>query len=273
MFATIKKGVLIFFTALVIVLIGMMHSALKEGRNLKELFADVVEMGRVGEGGLPFRSSGGRMNELDFGTITIFDLPLQARSFETRQSIPDLLDAYESDLKKQDVPTFKHESPGFGLCGGIVKEDVHAMIAFQNLGTDMSTAFVSELPYQEIIRFIEENDVEQGDLPGEDIVDVPRFPGSQRVFYMKKDFGRNIESILSYDNPASFRSTLDYHLARMQGQEWERNPVMDEMAHEKEGGPSQMLLFSKDKSQCMMMISREGNERKTNVTFLHKQVK
>lgn len=265
----LKKIVTCLFFGLLIFIIGLFHTVIRKGKDPRQLIADVVELGRRASYD-KLNLHGDLLDESNFGLIEIFDLELKARSIETKIPIKSLIKQYVDELKLNDVPSYSQSFPTFGFGGSVVKDVVHCMVAMRSPVSGVTSAFISEVPVDQVKSLLLNYDPLNDDLPGKDLADVPRFPGSRRMFYLRKDFGKSEETLLVYENRAPLSSNINYYKSRMAGGGWTSNEIMEEASAKQGPLPEQTLLFNKDNKQCIMTISKDELQ-KSIVSLLHRK--
>lgn len=85
------------------------------------------------------------------------------------------------------------------------------------------------------------------DLPGEDMEDIIRYPGSRRTFYMRQPSG----TLIIYHNPCGPIQAIAFHRVSMLSKGWKISQYMGSNSK-----PSASICFYKKARRCIINVSR-----------------
>ncbi|UCD84715.1 MAG: hypothetical protein JSU92_00570 [Deltaproteobacteria bacterium] len=102
-----------------------------------------------------------------------------------------------------------------------------------------------------------------GDAPGRDPDDVPRYPGSRRVMTIETERNKGQGVTLIYENPGSLVGNKLYYRTAFRRKGWEVDPSFEEGLNKRDLG---LLFFKKPKKECF--ISLEENRGRGGVNAI-----
>jgi hypothetical protein len=96
------------------------------------------------------------------------------------------------------------------------------------------------------------------DLPGEDLEDIIRHPGSRRTFYMKQPTG----TLIIYYNPCGPTQAIAFHRASMLSKGWKISQYMGSNSKS-----SASICFYKKARRCIINVNRYRSGSHTLVIY------
>ena len=113
-----------------------------------------------------------------------------------------------------------------------------------------------------------------GDIPGKDIEDVPRLPGSKRLQTVEQENSATIDSLVMYEGGGTVTTAMAFYRSRMPGLGWKTSPVFERARGEKkiknslfytQRGKECTIIFNEDEDSgniILTVILREGKNTK-----------
>ncbi len=208
---------------------------------------------------------------LEAYSYSMNDTRVYVRTSETRQGVGAIADYFENEFAalgdvlngkelEEDGEEFE-ETPEGRLVS--VFDDAGtfymAMISF-DFETGLSTITTSKT--ENIDASL--TPLANGDMPGFDIEDIPRLPGSKRDFSMRED---NVSTML-YTNMGSKSSTLNSMAYQMGGEGWKIDKEIKETMRVAGAKTNDLVFMEKDGETCIVMVGTNGETGKTETTVL-----
>jgi hypothetical protein len=258
----IKKTLLISVFSIMILSVGYFHGAIQRESSIKAAMADVFEIFRGKQQLVP---EGVTNHPENIGVVDVFNLNLRLISYETPLPVREVVSKYVDKLPQPATQKHARINGTFGFGGSIDDDRVDYILAMRMPGQELTSVFCGSLPTSQF-EILMKLDPSVGDLPGDDLRDIARFPASRRTFSMKKDFGGVAEQIVAYENNYSAIANANFYRSQMEGKGWKvqnikaRNLTADDRE-------TLSIMFVKDQKSCLMDISTEPKNSKTT-TFM-----
>jgi hypothetical protein len=105
---------------------------------------------------------------------------------------------------------------------------------------------------------------ETGDVPGEDIPDIPRYPGARRLLSSIQPGPSTFGRISIYEGPGNVASNRLFYKTKLRERGWQMLPDS-----EAKSMPSNMelLYFHKDNKECFLQFEQDYRTRKITTTI------
>jgi hypothetical protein len=99
-----------------------------------------------------------------------------------------------------------------------------------------------------------------GDMPGKDIDDVPRYPGSRRQLSIEQENSRTIDSLVVYEGEGSLATNILFYHSRMEDAGWKAAPSFEDLM--KKESRENLLFYTRKGRECTIQINEdEGTGR------------
>lgn len=95
-----------------------------------------------------------------------------------------------------------------------------------------------------------------GDVGGEDIPDIPRYPGSRRVFSTQQENLQTLDCLVVYEGGGGVVGHILFYHARMNSSGWKTDPAFEKVVNKKQG--KNFMFYTRKGRECTIHI-REGD--------------
>lgn len=100
----------------------------------------------------------------------------------------------------------------------------------------------------------------RGDVAGNDIEAVPRYPNSQRVLSMEQENTGTSDRIVAYEGGGSAIGHILFYRSRMKNAGWRADAFFE--AQMKKQSQQNILFYRRDDRECMIQIHQDDESRK-----------
>jgi len=108
-----------------------------------------------------------------------------------------------------------------------------------------------------------------GDMAGKDIPDVPRYPGSRRIFSIEQENTLSMDSLVSYEGGGGVVGTILFYHSRMKG--WKTDPTFEKVMEEQ--SMKNMMFYTRKGRECTIQILEDEYTGKTITTITNREMK
>jgi hypothetical protein len=192
-------------------------------------------------------------------------------------SISGLLNFYSRLYQGIEARTFQagRDNLGvFGVVNGDLKEgetniasiakSLNTLLAFKDDRSD-------EISYFDLFTdgsFNPENFLydQNGDTPGRDLDDVPRYPNSRRIMTIETEDNGSLGAVLIYENPGSLIGNKLYYRTAFRRKGWEVEPSFEEGLRKRD---PDLLFFKQTKKECVLSLEEDKSRRGVNAIVVY----
>ena len=96
---------------------------------------------------------------------------------------------------------------------------------------------------------------ESGDVPGKDIEDVPRYPGSRRQLSIEQENSRTTDSLVVYEGEGSLASHILFYHSRMKAAGWSADPGFEALTRKED--MEDLLFYVRQGRECTIQINED----------------
>ena len=111
----------------------------------------------------------------------------------------------------------------------------------------------------------------KGDMGGKDIPDVPRYPGSLRIFSTEQENILTTDTLVAYEGGGGIVGNILFYHSRMEDAGWETDPtfekVMDEQSREN------FMFYTRQGRECTIHIQEDEYTGKIVTTITNREMK
>ena len=108
-----------------------------------------------------------------------------------------------------------------------------------------------------------------GDMAGKDIPDVPRYPGSRRIFSIEQENTLSMDSLVSYEGGGGVVGTILFYHSRMK--EWNTDPIFEKVMEEQ--SMKNIMFYTRKGRECTIQILEDEYTGKIITTITNREMK
>ena len=108
-----------------------------------------------------------------------------------------------------------------------------------------------------------------GDTAGKDIPDVPRYPGSRRIFSIEQENTLSMDSLVSYEGGGGVVGTILFYHSRMK--EWNTDPIFEKVMEEQ--SMKNTMFYTRKGRECTIQILEDEYTGKIITTITNREMK
>lgn len=108
-----------------------------------------------------------------------------------------------------------------------------------------------------------------GDMPGKDIDNVPRSPGSRRQLSVEQENRLTKDSVVVYEGEGSVNGTILFYHSRMKNAGWQADKTFDETMKEK--STDNLLFYIRKGRECTIHINEDETTGKIISTVIDRK--
>jgi len=108
-----------------------------------------------------------------------------------------------------------------------------------------------------------------GDMAGKDIPDVPRYPGSRRIFSVEQENTLSMDSLVSYEGGGGVVGTILFYHSRMK--EWNTDPIFEKVMEEQ--SMQNTMFYTRKGRECTIQIMEDEYTGKIITTITNREIK
>jgi hypothetical protein len=108
-----------------------------------------------------------------------------------------------------------------------------------------------------------------GDMPGEDIENVPRFAGAARQLSVEQENMHTLDRIVVYEADGSVVNHILYYHSRMPGEGWHAEPIFENTM--KEQSRDNIMFYKRQGRECTISIDEDTRSGKIITTILDRK--
>jgi hypothetical protein len=108
-----------------------------------------------------------------------------------------------------------------------------------------------------------------GDMPGEDIENVPRFAGAVRQLSVEQENLHTLDRLVVYEADGSLVSHILYYHSRMPGEGWHVEPLFEKTM--KEQSRDNIMYYKRKGRECTISIDEDADTGKIITTVLDRK--
>jgi len=108
-----------------------------------------------------------------------------------------------------------------------------------------------------------------GDMGGKDIPDVPRYPGSRRIFSIEQENTLSMDSLVSYEGGGGVVGTILFYHSRMKG--WKTDPIFEKVMEEQ--SMKNTMFYTRKGRECTIQILEDEYTGKIITTITNREMK
>lgn len=110
-----------------------------------------------------------------------------------------------------------------------------------------------------------------GDMPGKDIQDIPRLPGSKRVQTVEQENSATIDSLVIYEGGGTAITSMAFYRSRMPGLGWKSSQVFEQAMGDNKIKNS--LFFTKKGKECTIIVDEDEDSGNIMTTVILREGK
>jgi len=110
---------------------------------------------------------------------------------------------------------------------------------------------------------------EFGDVPGKDIEDVPRYPGSRRQLSIEQENSRTTDSVVVYEGEGSLASNILFYHSRMKAAGWATDPGFQALTRKE--ARENLLFYVRKGRECTIQINEDEGTGKMITTVMDRK--
>jgi len=108
-----------------------------------------------------------------------------------------------------------------------------------------------------------------GDMPGKDIDDVPRYPGSRRQIAVSQENTRTIDSVVVYEGDGSVNGSILFYRSRMKNAGWKADSTFEDTMKKKSS--ENLLFYTRKGRECTIHINEDENTGRIITTVIDRK--
>jgi len=108
-----------------------------------------------------------------------------------------------------------------------------------------------------------------GDMPGKDIDNVPRYPGSRRQISVNQENRLTVDSVVVYEGEGSINGTILFYHSRMKNAGWKPDKTFDEVMKKKSS--DNLLFYTRKGRECTIHINQDESTGKIVTTVIDRK--
>lgn len=108
-----------------------------------------------------------------------------------------------------------------------------------------------------------------GDMPGEDIENIPRFFGAVRQLSVEQENLNTLDRVVVYEADGSVVNHILYYHSRMPGEGWHTEPLFEKTM--KEQSRDNMMSYKRKGRKCTISIDEDAQSGKIITTILDRK--
>jgi hypothetical protein len=108
-----------------------------------------------------------------------------------------------------------------------------------------------------------------GDMPGEDIENVPRFDGAVRQFSVEQENMHTLDRLVVYEADGSVVNHILYYHSRMPGEGWHAEPFFEKTM--KEQSRDNVMFYKRKGRECTISIDADAQTGKIMTTIMDRK--
>lgn len=205
------------------------------------------------------------------------------------QSALDVLNCMRKDQH------FRYEGDNYGLWGAFEFKDKNLKIAsedyLESLSKAMETGALGKIGTFRVTMAIKRGESggariinlwtdedfnlnnlqpdETGDIPGDDIEDVPRYSGAVRQLSVAQENVHTLDRVVVYEAEGTVVSHILFYHARMRTGGWETDPAFEKVAKEK--SIENLMFYRRSGRECNISIDEDMDSGKTITTIMDRK--
>ncbi len=94
-----------------------------------------------------------------------------------------------------------------------------------------------------------------GDMPGKDLEEVPRFPGSKRLQSVQQENSATMDSLAMYEGGGTIGAQMAFYRSRMPASDWGASPTLQRALSENKVENS--LFYTKKGKECTLIFMED----------------
>jgi len=107
-------------------------------------------------------------------------------------------------------------------------------------------------------------------MPGKDIDNVPRYPGSRRQISVNQENRLTVDSVVVYEGEGSINGTILFYHSRMKNAGWKPDKTFDEVMKKKNSSDN-LLFYTRKGRECTIHINRDESTGKIVTTVIDRK--
>ena len=111
----------------------------------------------------------------------------------------------------------------------------------------------------------------KGDLGGEDIPDIPRYPGSTRKLSTQQENIKTIDSLAIYEGGGGVVGNILFYHSRMKSAGWKTNPAFENVMNQK--SKKNFMFYTRKGKECTIHIQEDEYTGKIITTITNREMK
>jgi hypothetical protein len=108
-----------------------------------------------------------------------------------------------------------------------------------------------------------------GDMAGKDIPDVPRYPGSRRIFSIEQENTLSMDRLVSYEGGGGVVGTILFYHSRMKG--WKTDPTFEKVISEQ--SMENFMFYTRKGRECTIYVQEDEYTGKIITTITNRDMK
>ena len=111
----------------------------------------------------------------------------------------------------------------------------------------------------------------KGDMGGKDIPDVPRYPGSRRIFSTEQENILTIYTLVAYEGGGGIVGNILFYHSRMEDAGWKTDPTFEKVMGEQ--SRENFMFYTRKGRECTIQIQEDEYTGKAITTITNREMK